>query len=83
MSSNNEKWPERWYVDFRFIVENAKDHKDAADKADALIREATDEVWYTINKVVKQQKNTSREQSLWHDCAVKIKPLLSRDDTWI
>ena len=83
MSSKEDKWINRYYVDFRFIVEVAENHGDAADKADALIKEATDNVWYTINKVVKQQRNLNNKHSMWHDYAVKIKPLLSRDDTWI
>jgi len=64
-------WPTRYYVDFRFIVENAKDHSDAADQADALIKEATDNVWYTIDKVTKMQKDPTREHALWHIAAVK------------
>jgi len=65
-------WPNKYYVDFRFIVENAEDMGDAADKADALIKEATDEVWYTINKVTKLQKNPNRKLAVWQICSVRF-----------
>ena len=64
-------WPTRYYVDVRFIVEEADDHGDAADKADALIKDATDNVWYAIDKVTKAQKNPNLEHSFWHIAAVK------------
>lgn len=84
MSSNNEKWDERYYVDFRFIVDKAESHRDAVDQVEALISEATDGVWYTIDKVAKQQKDPKREHSMWQDCYVKLRPLLrGDDDSWI
>ena len=61
----------RYYVDYRFIIEKAEDMGDAADKADALIKEATDEVWYTISKVTKLQKNPNWDFDVWQTCSVR------------
>lgn len=68
------EWPTRYYVDFRFIVENAKDEGEAADKADALIKEATDDVWYTIDKITKLQKNPNKKHLPWEICSVNHSP---------
>jgi len=65
------EWPTRYYVDYRFIVEKAEDMGDAADKADALIKEATDNVWYTINKVTKVQQNPNLEHKIWSPAMVR------------
>jgi len=68
----SEKIPEKYYVDFRFIVENAKDVRDAAGRAEALINEATENVWYTIDKVTRLQKNMKRKEAdLYQACEVK------------
>ena len=40
----------KYYVDYRFIV-RAKDEYEAAKKADELISWASDDVWYTIDKI--------------------------------
>lgn len=36
-----------YYVDFRFIVK-VESRTDAVEKAEAMIKEVTDDVWYTI-----------------------------------
>jgi len=67
------EWSNKYYVDFRFFVENAEDMGNAADKADALIKEATDEVWYSISKVTKLQKNPNKKIIPWEICSVRMK----------
>ena len=55
------EWENKYYVDFRFIIEKAEEVADACEKADAMIKEATDEVWYTIAKVTTMQKNPNKK----------------------
>ena len=65
------EWPTRCYVDYRFIVEKAEDMSEAADLADELIKEATDNVWYTISKVTRAQQNPNLEHKIWQTASVK------------
>jgi len=44
-----------YHVDYRFIVKNADSHAEAIEKTDALIKQSTDDVWYTINEVTEYQ----------------------------
>lgn len=65
------EWEKKYYVDYRFIVEVAEDIGDACDKADAMIKEATDEVWYTISKATTMQKNPDKKHFPWGISSVR------------
>ena len=65
-------WPTRYYVDYRFIIENAEDLSDAADKADLLIKETTDKDGYTIIKVTKVQQNPKLKHKIWQSASVRF-----------
>ena len=45
----------KYYVDYRFIVD-ANDEEEANKKVDDLIGEATDDVWYTIARIIEAEK---------------------------
>jgi len=44
-----------WYVDYRFFV-TAKDRGEAADKVLEFLPDSTDDIWYSIVKVIEKEK---------------------------
>lgn len=44
-----------FYVDYRFVVE-AESREDAGVKVERLIKDATDDVWYTLSSIEEAVK---------------------------
>jgi len=42
----------KFYIDYRFIVKDAKDRAEACRKVESMIKESTEDVSYTLANVV-------------------------------